>query len=584
MAARGAGRMSAGPIAALCETWTMIRLGLRRRLLLLFLAVVVLTAAMLRTVWLSMAQAEADASALLERAQVGATLERIDSGLNSAIGSQRGFLLTSQPRFLADYHQALPRLVRDQVLLADLTVHAPDQSVRAAQLRALVNQRLAQLAETLAVHERLGRDSALALLLGEDRLAVDAQLRALSEQMALDEGRRLAGQQARSADSRSDSQRLALGAVVLVALLLTLAFALVLREQRRRRGAEDELRRGSAQLAESLEEMQLLARDLRALTELGAELQASRRSSEALAAARQAGLDLLADAAGQVLLYGPDGDRLELVGSWGEPALRSDHAFAAEACWALRRSQVHAVDHPQATRICDHVRAEDLAAAAYLCLPLVAHGQGLGLLHLNRWRPFDERERQLAAGIAEQLSMALANLSLQESLRAEAIRDPLTGLFNRRFMDASLARELDRARRQDAPLAVLMFDLDHFKHYNDQHGHDGGDALLAEFGVLLARLSRTGDIACRYGGEEFTLIMVGAGAEEGCARAEAIRSGLAALAPRVAARTLPSTTASIGVAVYPAHGGSSAELLSRADAALYAAKRSGRDRVVLAAA
>lgn len=562
----------------------MLRLGLRRRLLLLFIAVVMLTAAMLHTVWRSMAQADADASALLERAQVGSTLERIDSGLNAAIASQRGFLLTEQPRFLADYHQALPPLVREQTLLADLTALEPDQAQRTAQLRALVDERLAQLAETLAVYDQQGSVAALALLLGEDRLAVHAQLRALSEQIAIDEGRRLAEQQARSADSRGDSRRLTLGAVILVALLLTLAFALVLREQRRRHGAEDELRRGSAQLAESLEEMQLLARDLRALTELGAELQASRRSSEALVAARQAALDLLADAAGQVVLFGPSGDRLEQASAWGEPALHSDDAFPVDDCWALRRSQVHVVDHPQATRICAHVRAEDLAAAAYLCLPLVAHGDNLGVLHLNRWRPFDERERQLAAGIAEQLSMALANLRLQDSLRAEAIRDPLTGLFNRRFMDASLARELDRARRQDTPVAVLMFDLDHFKRYNDQHGHDGGDALLAEFGVLLARLSRTGDIACRYGGEEFTLIMVGAGADEGCARAESIRAGLAALTPRVAARALPSTTASIGVAVYPSHGNSAAELLSRADAALYAAKRSGRDRVVLAAA
>lgn len=562
----------------------MIRLGLRRRLLLLFLGVIVLMTVVVHTVWRAMAQADTDASALLERAQVGSTLERIDAGLNAAIASQRGFLLTEQTRFLSDYHQALPRLAADQDLLARLTERDPAQADRARQLHTLIAQRLAQLSETLAAREFRGRAGALALLLGEDRIALDRQLRLLAGQIDIDQGRMLAEQQALSAASRAGSRRSVLVAVVLVAGLLMLAFALVYREQRRRFGAEAELRRGSAQLAESLDEMQLLARDLRALTELGAELQSSRRSDDAVAAAHQAGLDLLADAAGQVLLRRGETDSLDLAGAWGEPALRADVAFATSDCWALRRGQVHAVDHPQANRICDHVRAEDLSAAAYLCLPLVAHGESLGLLHLNRWRPFDERERQLAAGMAEQLSMALANLRLQDSLRAEAIRDPLTGLFNRRYMDASLARELDRAGRQGTNVAVLMFDLDHFKRYNDEHGHDGGDALLADFGALLIRLSRTGDIACRYGGEEFTLIMFGASAEDACVRAESIRSALSALTPKLPTRTLSSTTASIGVAVFPAHGSAAADLLSRADAALYAAKRSGRDRVVLAGA
>jgi diguanylate cyclase (GGDEF)-like protein len=178
--------------------------------------------------------------------------------------------------------------------------------------------------------------------------------------------------------------------------------------------------------------------------------------------------------------------------------------------------------------------------------------------------------------------MALSNLKLHETLRSQSIRDPLTGLFNRRFMEESLELELRRAVRNQRPLSVIMLDLDGFKRFNDSHGHDAGDALLRELGALLQGNIRAEDIACRYGGEEFTLIMPEGSAEIAAQRAELLRAAIKKLEVEHRGRTLGSVTASLGVAVFPEHGRTRDALLEAADAALYLSKGAGGDKVTLA--
>jgi diguanylate cyclase (GGDEF)-like protein len=192
--------------------------------------------------------------------------------------------------------------------------------------------------------------------------------------------------------------------------------------------------------------------------------------------------------------------------------------------------------------------------------------------------------RQLAFTVADQLSLALSNLRLQERLRDQAIRDPLTGLFNRRYMEESLERELRRAQRRNVALGVIMIDIDHFKRFNDTFGHAAGDTLLREIGSLLQQHTRAEDIACRYGGEEFTLILLEASAEDTEQRAMRLREEAAALYVEHAQQPLGHITISLGVAVYPDHGQAVEALLHSADAALYRAKAAGRDRVMMASA
>jgi diguanylate cyclase (GGDEF)-like protein len=226
----------------------------------------------------------------------------------------------------------------------------------------------------------------------------------------------------------------------------------------------------------------------------------------------------------------------------------------------------------------------------YLCVPLAAQGETLGVLYLEcsappaalrqgqQADPFEPLTRQ-AAAVGERISLALANLRLREVLRGQSLRDPLTGLFNRRYMEESLERELRRAIRNDQPVALLMIDIDHFKRFNDTFGHQAGDTLLRALGDFLIKRTRGQDCPCRYGGEEFALILSGVSMEAACKRAELLREDLQQLAVEHAGQVLGAVTVSVGVAAYPGHT-TAEELLRAADQALYRAKAEGRDRVI----
>ncbi|MBC7174398.1 MAG: GGDEF domain-containing protein [Polyangiaceae bacterium] len=216
------------------------------------------------------------------------------------------------------------------------------------------------------------------------------------------------------------------------------------------------------------------------------------------------------------------------------------------------------------------------------CLPLTAHGQPVGVLHLASDGVISEDAHHRALLLGEQLSMALANLELREVLRNQSIRDPLTGLFNRRYAEASLEQGVSRAQRESIPLSALMMDVDHFKRFNDTFGHEAGDEVLRALGELLLQQFRGSDVASRIGGEELLVILPGASREVACRRAEELRIAIAALELQHLGKNLGQVTISIGVATLPNDAADALELLRVADEALYRAKRSGRNRVVAA--
>jgi diguanylate cyclase (GGDEF)-like protein len=184
--------------------------------------------------------------------------------------------------------------------------------------------------------------------------------------------------------------------------------------------------------------------------------------------------------------------------------------------------------------------------------------------------------------VAERIGLAAANLRLREVLKAQSIRDPLTGLFNRRYMEESFERELHRANRDGITIGAIMLDLDHFKQFNDTFGHDGGDVILEEFSALLLARTRKEDIVCRYGGEEFLIILPGASLEDTQIRAESLLGAAKKIAVSSRGRELGPISASIGVALYPKHGNTLGSLIGAADEALYQAKAHGRGCVVSA--
>ena len=248
----------------------------------------------------------------------------------------------------------------------------------------------------------------------------------------------------------------------------------------------------------------------------------------------------------------------------------------------MRRGQLHEVADPQTSVICRHfVRPPK---TGYLCLPLVVQGETLGLFFLDTPAGMNDEHaiswRQLVVTVGEGIKLSLSNLKLREIMREQATHDPLTGLFNRRYLDDTLPRELNHARRHNTQICIAMLDIDHFKHFNDTFGHEAGDLMLRELGHVLHENIRKSDIACRFGGEEFVLVLLDSPLEASRQHLEKIRSHVKELQVRYGDQLLGTMTLSVGIVEAPEHDLTADELLRAADEALYAAKRAGRDRIV----
>ena len=275
---------------------------------------------------------------------------------------------------------------------------------------------------------------------------------------------------------------------------------------------------------------------------------------------------------------------LRVVASWGETNYLP-LTFALRDCWGLRRGEIHEVADPAHSVHCQHFTHPP--EGAYLCVPLTVGGQTLGLLQISAGYPLSEKQfqelRNLTLMVSESIKLALSNLQLRDALREQATHDALTGLFNRRYLDETLPRELHRHQRSGEPITVAMLDLDHFKRFNDSYGHEAGDIALQRIGDLLRRSLRAGDLACRYGGEELTVIMPGSSLDDAQTRLDDLRRAIMYLHLSYRNGELPAMTVSIGVAAAGAEETDATVLLGRADAALYQAKEQGRNRVVVAA-
>jgi len=287
---------------------------------------------------------------------------------------------------------------------------------------------------------------------------------------------------------------------------------------------------------------------------------------------------IVGDMPGALCLLANSRNRLAIASSWGNPAL--SHDFAPSECWALRRGQLHYVRDSAHEMVCQHV--DHAKAPIYRCLPLIAQGDVVGLLYLESAHQDILADAQRLEAMAENIALALANFRLRRALRDQSIRDSVTGLFNRRYIEEAMEIDIARAVRAGQSIGMVMVDVDHFKQFNDTFGHDGGDAVLRAVAQLLGTSVRKGDMACRYGGEEFLLVLAGSDLVNAEIRANAIREGVKQLVVHNAGRNLGQITVSAGVAAFPVHGDDLRILITAADRALYRAKAAGRDRVFLA--
>jgi diguanylate cyclase (GGDEF)-like protein/PAS domain S-box-containing protein len=340
-------------------------------------------------------------------------------------------------------------------------------------------------------------------------------------------------------------------------------------------------------------ELQLRTTQMTLLNEMSDLLQCCGSRDEAYSVVGQSARKIFPVAtSGALFIFRSSKNALETVSTWGKESA-TESTTVPDDCWALRRGRANWSESPDGGIVCSHIKHP--VAASYLCVPLAAQGDVLGILHLQYDRSesahgtivfetLQESQQRLATSVASQIALSLASLNLRETLRDQSIRDPLTGLFNRRFMQESLDRELLRAKRKNHPLTVLFLDLDHFKRFNDTFGHDAGDLVLRSMAEVFRNYFRGDDVVCRYGGEEFAVILPESTAQDAEQRANELRVAAKKLHLKHQGRTLDPVSISAGVASFPEHGSTAEELLRVADQGLYQSKADGRDRVTVATA
>ncbi|WP_170381756.1 sensor domain-containing diguanylate cyclase [Ruegeria atlantica] len=364
-----------------------------------------------------------------------------------------------------------------------------------------------------------------------------------------------------------------------VALLAVLVVTLVIFRANRRQVRDLQ---GRAAKERALMDDQLrLAREVRLLGELNEWLQSSRSLDELFDMVSRFMTHILPEAEGSVYVYSNSRDVLDGCASWNDGTHKSH--IHPEGCWGLRRGRTYEYGASEIDFVCEHAEPHD--GRPYFCFPILAHGETVGLLHLRAHEGSYEvfhSNKKLAQLCAEQISMAIANVRMRDQLHDQSVRDPLTGLFNRRHMTETLRKSISRSQQTGAPLSLIAVDVDHFKKFNDTHGHDAGDMVLRAVGSALEQGCDRDETACRIGGEEFMLILPDNTPEDTMTRAEQLRQAVEAISVRYGEKSLPRITISVGVAHYPAHGTMPQDLMRAADDALYMAKDKGRNQVQIA--
>jgi diguanylate cyclase (GGDEF)-like protein len=507
--------------------------------------------------------------------------------LTDAETGERGYLIAGEERYLEPYNVAIVSIANKLRQLN--SSHPAIAAQQLGSLNTLVNTKIGEFNETIALRRKAGFEAALKVVLTDKgKTSMDAIRRVIAEIRQQEKDLLESSNEAASVGSRNTFSAFAVAALLNLLLLVSIFYTAY---HDLRAGAQD--RKALKELAAKLENgtrlLQQREHEKVILGQMSGVLQSCMNVKEAYNAIAQFGKRLFPGEAGVFFVMHDSREYLEASATWGEPEIGGP-LFAPEECWALRRGRLHLVDDPRIGLQCDHVKAAGAPLLPYLCVPMVVHSETVGLLHLqlgtdsNRSEEAQHQDviQQLAAIFADQVALAVTNLRLRETLRRQSIHDPLTGLHNRRYLQEVMQRELARTERKKTMLAVIILDVDHFKHFNDTYGHEAGDAVLRSLAQLIERQIRGSDIACRYGGEEFILVLPEASLSIARQRGELLREAAQGMHVTLSGQTLGVVSITLGLALFPLHGRTSEELIQAADAALYRAKQAGRNRLMIA--
>ncbi len=510
----------------------------------------------------------------------------VRASLIDAEAGQRSYVSTGEDRYLEPYLSAQPLITAKLKDLVRLIADDAEERGRLVALENLISKKFDGMSATINARRGKGIAAATALIQNPQGKVLTDGIRRVIGEMQIREEVVLASRTAESEYNAYITRvTYAVATFLNICLFGGICFVVISDAILRRKSAAAE-RESNEKVARSLAEVQERNQEITFLSQMSSFLQTCATSEEASKAIARFGPLLFPSETGVIFLFHASRNYVEQTAAWGNTD-RHEDMFQPNECWALRRGRLHVVGEQDNAMVCAHVARHGGALRPYACAPMMAQGETLGLLYLQARlddvdaAPLSEAKQQLVTAVAEQIALALANLRLRETLRHQSVRDPLTGLYNRRFLEEVLDRELAQLERKNLPLALIMIDVDHFKNFNDTFGHEAGDAVLRDLGGVLQRNVRGGDIACRYGGEEFTVILPEANLDIARQRAEILRDATRELRLVHDGKSLGAVTLSLGVAACPEHGRKRDHLLQAADAALYEAKNGGRNRVVV---
>jgi len=493
------------------------------------------------------------------------TLASLQTNMLSEESAQRAYALTGKAEFLGEYH-VYRRNLEDIIPAMTAGQEDKPEAHRISRLRELVRKRLERMNSLIADSSK---SSASARDISTADIGGKEQMEKIQTLVRNVEHSRLQQLHATFQRIQMKTNRLILifGISASLYLLLLIVAFYFLRHRLRHR-------------AELIEKLEVSAREVTLSNQFNGSLQSCGTREEASQVIKHYMQLIFPSTTGALYVMRASRNILELSAVWGKSGNAGETLDMIQTgdCWSLRLGRTHQVRNATKDMDCAHVTRQP--HGCYFCIPMMAQGEIIGMLHFQ----FPEGKYpaytiELAESIAAQMATALSNLTLREALRLQNIRDPLTNLFNRRYLEETMEREVLLAQRNRTVIGMIMVDVDHFKNFNDNHGHQAGDELLRVFASYLRQHIRGGDIVCRYGGEEFVIVLPGSNLEKTLERAEELRLGMHNLRVNLRGQELPPVTGSFGVSVYPIHAETWEQSLHVADIALYRAKQLGRDRV-----
>lgn len=500
----------------------------------------------------------------------------------------RGYILSNNPKFLDPYYEARTQLDNQRYELKELAASTPATAKVLETLAARIDFSLEHIQKVISTNEDANNKLAVDLIRsGEGKARMDLVRATIFDLINL-EKQQLSLQAAY--ESKVDSITLValISLTIFDIVMFGIAFRLLFKALRAAKITEGELSRLhnlSVKYSEQLAARNKI-KDIQA--RFADQLQSVLTPQEAYIVIERYCSYLFPNNSGTLFIRSNSKDYFQMMAQWGNSAYKED-GFEPMDCWAARSNHLHAFATQTESIACNHLNHTSPEPKASVCIPISSSDEMIGIMTLysqinddGTTNSVDEETVTLAGEVVSQIALAISNLRLRENLRKSSIVDVLTGLYNRRYLDETFNREIARSQRAKEFIGVIMLDVDHFKNFNDTYGHEAGDHVLHEVGLILKQACRASDLACRYGGEEFVLLLLNADLKSTIERTAIIREELKKKHIIYGGLSLPAINVSMGVSMYPQHGSKPDELIRCADEALYKAKHDGRDRVEIA--